>query len=88
MEKIWCEQIAFLCVIETGTLYCLTVGISMTADSKVINITLGQVFNIYCQFVDYGTGCNIPRCTPGDIGKANGCKRWFSNKYFMPVMDI
>ena len=47
MVKIWREQIALLGVIDTGALYRSTVGISMTADGKFINITLEQAFNTY-----------------------------------------
>lgn len=90
MIKIWREQIALLGVIDTGALYRSTVGISMTADGKFIDITLEQAFNTYGLFVDYGTGRNTPRGNPGDIGKANGRhrKRWFSRKYFASVMNI
>lgn len=99
MVKIWREQIALLGVIDTGALYRSTVGISMTADGKFIDITLSQAFNTYGLFVDYGTGRNTPRGhrgalsserNPGDIGRANGRKRkrWFSRKYFASVMNI
>lgn len=99
MIKIWREQIALLGVIDTGALYRSTVGVSLTADGKFIDITLSQAFNTYGLFVDYGTGRNTPRGhrealsserNPGDIGKANGGKRkrWFSRKYFASVMNI
>ena len=90
MVKIWREQIALLGVIDTGALYRSTVGISMTADGKFIDITLEQAFNTYGLFVDHGTGRNTPRGNPGDIGRANGRhrKRWFSRKYFASVMNI
>ena len=90
MVKIWREQIALLGVIDTGALYRSTVGVSLTADGKFIDITLSQAFNTYGLFVDYGTGRNTPRGNPGDIGKANGRKRkrWFSRKYFASVMNI
>lgn len=100
MVKIWREQIALLGVIDTGALYRSTVGISMTADGKFIDISLEQAFNTYGLFVDYGTGRNTPRGNPGDIGSstkslcsaknANGRhrKRWFSRKYFASVMNI
>lgn len=81
MVKIWREQIALLGVIDTGALYRSTVGVSLTADGKFIDITLSQAFNTYGLFVDYGTGRNTPRGhrgalslerNPGDIGRANG----------------
>lgn len=90
MVKIWREQIALLGVIDTGALYRSTVGISMTADGKFIDITLEQAFNTYGLFVDYGTGRNTPRVNSGDIGRANPRKRkrWFSRKYYASVMNI
>ena len=71
MVKIWREQIALLGAVDTGALYRSTVGISMTADGKFIEITLEQAFNTYGLFVDYGTGRNTPRGNSGDIGRAN-----------------
>ena len=67
MVKIWREQIALLGVIDTGALYRSTIGISMTADGKFVDITLAQAFNTYGIFVDYGTGRNTPRGNSGDI---------------------
>ena len=61
MVKIWREQIALLGAVDTGALYRSTVGISMTADGKFIDINLEQAFNTYGLFVDYGTGRNTPR---------------------------
>ena len=100
MVKIWREQISLLGVVDTGALYRSTVGVSLTADGKFIDISLSQAFNTYGLFVDYGMGRNAPRGNPGDIGKANGRlspsgafvrkkrKRWFSRKYFASVMNI
>ena len=90
MVKIWREQMVLLGVIDTGALYRSTVGVSLTADGKFIDITLSQAFNTYGLFVDYGPGRNTPRGNPGDIGRANGRKRkrWFSRKYFASVMNI
>ena len=88
MVKIWREQIALLGVIDTGALYRSTVGVSLTADGKFLDITLSQAFNTYGLFVDYGTGSNTPRGNSGDIGRENKRKRkrWFSRKYFASVL--
>lgn len=90
MVKIWREQISLLGVVDTGALYRSTVGVSLTADGKFIDITLSQAFNTYGLFVDYGTGSNTPRGNTGDIGRENKRKRkrWFSRKYFASVMNI
>ena len=90
MIKIWREQIALLGVVDTGALYRSTVAVSMTADGKFTSVTLGQSFNHYGLFVDYGTGSNTPKGNPGDIGRDNKRRRrrWFSRKYFASVMNI
>ena len=89
IAKLAAKELSFIYV-DTGALYRSTVGISMTADGKFIDINLEQAFNTYGLFVDYGTGRNTPRGNPGDIGKSNGRKRkrWFSRKYFASVMNI
>jgi len=92
MVRIWREQIALLGAVDTGALYRSTVGISMTADGKFIDITLSQAFNTYGLFVDYGTGRNTPRGNSGDLGAGfvnrRKRKRWFSRKYYASVMNI
>ncbi len=92
MIKIWREQISLLGVVRTGALYRSTVGVSMTADGKFIDITLSQAFNTYGLFVDYGTGRNTPRGNSGDLGAGfvnrRKRKRWFSRKYYASVMNI
>ena len=67
MVKIWREQIALLGVIDTGGFYRSTVGISMTADGKFIDITLEQAFNTHGLFVDYGGATT--RKTPATSAK-------------------
>ncbi len=56
-------------VVDTGALYRSTVGVSLTADGKFIDITLSQAFNTYGLFVDYGTGRNTPRGNPATLAK-------------------
>lgn len=90
MIKIWREQISLLGVIDTGALYRSTLAVRMYADGKYTSITLEQSFNLYGLFVDYATGSNTPRGNPGDLGRDNARrrKRWFSRKYYAPVMNI
>ena len=92
MIKIWREQISLLGVVDTGALYRSTVGVSLTADGKILDITLSQAFNTYGLFVDYGTGRNTPRGNSGDLGAGfvnrRKRKRWFSRKYYASVMNI
>ncbi|MBD5296472.1 MAG: hypothetical protein HDS21_00090 [Bacteroides sp.] len=90
MVKIWREQISLLGAVRTGALYRSTIGVSMTADGKFIDIKLSQAFNTYGLFVDYGTGRNTYRGNGGDIGRDNPRvrKRWFSRKYYASVMNL
>ncbi len=66
MVRIWRERIALL---DTGALYRSTLAVGMTADGKVTSVTLSQRFNTYVIFQDYGTGREVPRGNPGDIGR-------------------
>ena len=90
MIKIWRERIALLKVIDTGALYRSTLAVGMSIDGKVTSITLSQRFNTYGIFQDYGTGREVPRGNPGDIGrdKIRQRRRWFSTKYYASVMNL
>lgn len=90
MIKIWRERIALLKVIDTGALYRSVLAVGMTADGKVTQVTLSQRFNTYGIFQDYGTGREVPRGNPGDIGrdKVRQRRKWFSTKYYASVMNL
>lgn len=90
MVRIWRERIALLKVIDTGALYRSTLAVGMTADGKVTSVTLSQRFNTYGIFQDYGTGREVPRGNPGDIGrdKIRQRRKWFSTKYYASVMNL
>lgn len=87
MVKLWREKIALLGVVRTGALYRSTIGISMTADGKFLDISLSQAFNEYGIYVDRGSGRNTPR---GGAVTSNNRRprRWFSKKYYSSVMNI
>lgn len=90
MIKIWKEQITLLNVIDTGRLLRSPLSVGMSADGKFSEVKLSQAFLEYGLWQDYGTGKEVPRGNPGDLGKPKVRKErhWFSRKYYMSVMNI
>ena len=90
MIKIWKEQITLLDVIDTGRLLNSPVSVRTQADGKFSEVQLSQAFLEYGLWQDYGTGKEVARGNPGDIGrdKKRQRKPWFSNKYYASVMNI
>ena len=80
MLKIWRELITLLDVIDTGRLLKSPKSVQTTADGRFIEATLSQAFLEYGLWQDFGTGKEIPRGNPGDIGreKKRKAKKWFS----------
>lgn len=90
MVKIWQEQITLLGVIDTGQLLDSVVGIRCDKDEKIVNINLGLSFLEYGLWQNYGTGREVPRGNPGDIGREKVRKKrpWFSKKFFASYMNL
>ncbi|MBR4390096.1 MAG: hypothetical protein IKT00_13110 [Prevotella sp.] len=90
MLKIWREQITLLDVIDTGRLLKSPKSVAVRADGRFIEATLSQAFLEYGLWQDFGTGKEIPRGNPGDIGRdrKRKPKRWFSRKYYASVMNL
>ena len=90
MIKIWKEQITLLNVIDTGRLLRSPISIGLNTDGRFSEVMLAQSFLEYGIWQDYGTGKEVPRGNPGDLGKPKVRKErhWFSRKYFMSVMNI
>lgn len=90
MIKIWKEQITLLDVIDTGRLLRSPISIGLNTDGRFSQVMLAQSFLKYGIWQDYGTGKEVPRGNPGDLGKPKVRKErhWFSRKYFMSVMNI
>lgn len=90
MIEMWKEQIVKLGVVRTGSLYSSIMPAKLLMDEQALNVELGQSFNLYGIYVNYGTGRNTWRGNPGDIGRDNPRikKRWFDRKYFSSVMNI
>lgn len=90
MVKIWKEQILLLDVIDTGALLNSPVGIRCDKDERITTITLSQSFLEYGLWQNYGTGKEVARGNPGDIGRAKVRERrpWMSRKFYASFMNI
>lgn len=90
MVKIWKEQIILLGVIDTGQLLESPIGIRCDKNDKITAITLSQSFLEYGLWQDYGTGREVPRGNPGDIGRAKVRQKrpWFSRKFYASFMNL
>lgn len=90
MVEIWKEQIILLGVIDTGQLLESPVGIRCDKDDRITTITLSQSFLEYGLWQDYGTGREVARGNPGDIGRAKVRQKrpWFSRKFYASFMNL
>ena len=90
MLRIWQEQITLLGVIDTGALLASPKSLPVRADGRFFEVGLSQSFLEYGLWQDFGTGREMPRGNPGDLGRAKRRKRrrWFSRKYYASVMKI
>ena len=90
MVKIWKEQIILLGVIDTGALLQSPVGVRCDKDDRITTITLGQEFLEYGLWQNYGTGREVPRGNPGDIGRAKVRQKrpWLSRKFYASFMNL
>lgn len=94
MVKIWKEQVVRLDVFSTlptsGLLYRTVRFTHSKMDGAVTDVHLSYEFAEYGVYVDRGTGREIPRENPGDIGrpKVRQPKRWMSPKFFKSYYRI
>lgn len=90
MVKIWKEQIILLGVVDTGRLLESPVGIRCDRDERIMTITLSQSFLEYGLWQNYGTGREVYRGNPGDIGrdKKRVARKWMSRKFYASYMNI
>lgn len=90
MVKIWKEQIVLMGIVDTGRLLNSPVGIRCDYDGRITNITLSQSFLEYGLWQNYGTGKEVARGNPGDIGREKVRKKrpWMSRKFFASFMNI
>lgn len=90
MLKIWEEKIILLGVIDTGMLLRSLRPDSTAYDSEATWAAFQLSFRTYGLFQNWGTGRDVPRGNPGDIGHTprRRRRRWFDLKYFASTMNI
>lgn len=90
MVKIWKERIILLDVIDTKRLLNSPISLGYKADGRLVDVQLTQAFREYGLWQDYGTGKEVPRGNPGDLGrpKVRQRRRWFSTKHYASYMRL
>lgn len=90
MVQIWKEKIVLLGIKDTGSLLDSVIAFKPDADGRFLNITLKQSFLEYGIYVDSGTGKEVPRGNPGDIGhdKVRKAKPWFFKKHLASLYNL
>jgi len=90
MLNIWRERITLLDIIDTGHLLNSLKAMPVRNDGRFFEIGLSQSFTEYGLWQDFGTGREIPRGNPGDIGRQRKRKPrpWFGKKYYASVMNL
>lgn len=90
MVAIWKEKIVLLGAIHKKNLLNSVVGVRYTFDEKIVDITLEQSFLYYGVYVDAGTGKEVYKGNPGDIGrdKVRKAKPWFFKKYTASWLNL
>lgn len=65
-------------------------GIRCDKDDSITTITLSQSFLEYGLWQNYGTGREVARGNPGDIGRDKVRQRrpWMSRKFYASFMNI
>lgn len=92
MRKIWAEQVVLLGAVDTMQLFWsvkANVGQVLT-DKESRAVEMQWEFLEYGLWVNYGTGKEVYRGNPGDIGrdKVRQKKVWFSKKFFASFMNM
>lgn len=90
MIKIWRERITLLGVVRSGALYRSVLATKFLVNNDATDVELEQAFLTYGLWQNYGTGREVYRGNPGDIGrhKVREVRRWFDTKYYSSVMNI
>lgn len=75
---------------RTGELIASTVAMRLKSDPETLSVTFEQQFRAYGIYVDAGTGREVYKGNPGDIGreKVRKKKPWFGRKYYLSVMNL
>lgn len=89
MVKIWKEQIIKTGAFNKGNLY-KSFLMRHNKDGKILEIFTEWNFLDYGVYVDRGTGKEVYKNNPGDIGrdKKRKAKPWLSKKFYSSYMNI
>jgi len=90
MVNIWCEQITLLGVMDTKALLFSVRGSSFKPSSDFKSAEFKWDFLEYGLWQNYGTGREIWRGNPGDIGMwpVRQPRKWMSIKFYASTMNI
>ena len=90
MLNIWREQVTLLGVIDTGMLLGSVRESHFDASGDFKSANYEWLFNEYGLWQNYGTGREVYRGNPGDIGRAKVRKArpWMSKKFYSSLMNI
>lgn len=90
MLNIWREQVTLLGVIDTGMLLSSIRESHFSAPGDFKSAKYEWLFNEYGLWQNYGTGREVYRGNPGDIGRAKvrEARPWMSKKFYSSLMNI
>ncbi len=90
MVTMWKDRQKLLGAIDTGKLYRSLINAKTDKDGRVLQILMEWNFRTYGVFVDRGTGKEVERGNPGDIGrdKKRKPKPWLSRAFFSSYANI
>lgn len=90
MLNIWREQITLLGVMDTMALLNSVREDSYSASGDFKSASYQWEYNEYGIWQNYGTGREVYRGNPGDIGRAKVriARPWMSKKYYSSLMNI
>lgn len=90
MIKIWKERIALLKVIDTGALYNSIISLKSFSNPDASDIEMTWGFNAYGLYQELGTGREMYRGNPGDIGRPKARQRrpWLGKAFYSSMMNI
>ena len=91
MVKIWKERIVKLGIIDTGTLFDSVAEMKIDLkDDKIIELAMRWRMADYGIYQDRGTGREVYRGNPGDIGrpKVRERREWITKAYYSSYMNL
>lgn len=90
MLNIWREQITLLGVMDTMALLNSVREDSYSTSGDFKSASYQWEYNEYGIWQNYGTGREVYRGNPGDIGRAKVrvARPWMSKKYYSSLMNI